>query len=105
MNIMERKEGRNRTESGFLNILYFYGIVGILCYMCLSIYASYLAISHSNNKLATLVGLYVAFKFIFIFIEEPSITMTTYFAIGLCLNPMFRNAEEDEVKQILRGEA
>lgn len=105
MNIMERKEGRNRTESGFLNILYFYGIVGILCYMCLSIYASYLAISHSNNKLATLVGLYVAFKFIFIFIEEPSITMTTYFAIGLCLNPMFRNAEEDEIKQILRGEA
>lgn len=103
MNIQDQEKGRNRTESGFLNILYFYGVIGILCYMCLSMYASHLAVFRSNNRLATLIGLYVAFKFLFIFIEEPSITMTTYFAIGLCLNPEFRNMEEEEVKQILQG--
>ena len=103
MNIKERKEGRNRTESGFLNILYYYGIIGILCYMYLSMYASYLAIFRANNKLATLIGLYVAFKFLFIFIEEPNITMTTYFAIGLCLNSVFRNMSEDDVKQVMQG--
>jgi len=103
MNIPERKEGRNRTESGFLNILYYYGIIGILCYMYLSMYASYLAIFRANNKLATLIGLYVAFKFLFIFIEEPNITMTTYFAIGLCLNSVFRNMSEDDVKQVMQG--
>ena len=103
MNITERKEGRNRTESGFLNILYYYGIIGILCYMYLSMYASYLAIFRANNKLATLIGLYVAFKFLFIFIEEPNITMTTYFAIGLCLNSVFRNMSEDDVKQVMQG--
>ena len=99
MNIQDQEKGRNRTESGFLNILYYYGVIGILCYMCLSMYASHLAVFRSNNRLATLIGLYVAFKFLFIFIEEPSITMTTYFAIGLCLNPEFRNMEEEEVKQ------
>ncbi len=103
MNLMNKKEGRGRTESGFLNILYFYGLIGVLCYMCLSIYASYLAVFCTNNKLVTLVGLYVAFKFLFIFIEEPNITMTTYFAIGLCLNPVFRNMEEVEVKEFLKG--
>lgn len=103
MNIQDQEKGRNRTESGFLNILYYYGVIGILCYMCLSMYASHLAVFRSNNRLATLIGLYVAFKFLFIFIEEPSITMTTYFAIGLCLNPEFRNMEEGEVKQILQG--
>lgn len=103
MNIQDQEKGRNRTESGFLNILYYYGVIGILCYMCLSMYASHLAVFRSNNRLATLIGLYVAFKFLFIFIEEPSITMTTYFAIGLCLNPEFRNMEEEEVKQILQG--
>lgn len=103
MNIQDHKRGRNRTESGFLNILYYYGVIGILCYMCLSMYASYLAVFRSNNRLSTLIGLYVAFKFLFIFIEEPSITMTTYFAIGLCLNPKFRNMEEVVVKQVLQG--
>ena len=103
LNIQNRKNGRNRTESGFLNILYYYGIIGVLCYISLSIYASYLAIFRTNNKLATLVGLYVAFKFLFIFIEEPSITMTTYFAIGLCLNPEFRNMEDEDVKDVLQG--
>lgn len=103
MNLSNKKEGRGRTESGFLNILYFYGLIGVLCYMCLSMYASYLAVFRTNNKLVTLVGLYVAFKFLFIFIEEPSITMTTYFAIGLCLNPEFRNMEEEEVKEIFGG--
>ena len=103
MNIQDQEKGRNRTESGFLNILYYYGVIGVLFYMCLSMYASHLAVFRSNNRLATLIGLYVAFKFLFIFIEEPSITMTTYFAIGLCLNPEFRNMEEEEVKQILQG--
>ncbi len=103
MNIQEKNEGRGRTESGFLNILYYYGLIGVLCYMCLSMYASYLAVFRANNKLASLVGLYLAFKFLFIFIEEPSITMTTYLAIGLCLNPAFRNMKEEDVKEVLVG--
>lgn len=94
------KNGRNSTESGFLNILYFYGILGVVCFLCLALYSSYLSVFHSNNKLAILLGLYVSFKFLFIFIEEAHISMITYFAIGLCLNPDFRKMFDEDIKSV-----
>lgn len=97
------REGRNSTESGFLNILYFYGIIGVICFWCLVAYSSYKAIFCSNNKLAILLGLFVSFKFLFFFIEEPSFSMVTYFAIGLCLNPAFREMVDENIKESFSG--
>ena len=48
-----------------------------------------------------MTGLYVVFKFMFIFIEEPRISMITYFAIGLCMNPEFREMSDSEIKETL----
>lgn len=95
------KEGRNSTECGFLNTLFQYGIIGILCFFFIIVYSSYLGLFESNNKLAMLIGAFVAFKFLFMFVEEPNISMTTYFAIGLCLNPNFRKMSDKQLKEVL----
>lgn len=94
------KKGRNSTECGFLNILFRYGVIGAFCFFLMLAYSSYLGLFKSNNKLAMLIGAFVAFKFLFVFIEEPNISMTTYFAIGLCLNSNFRNMSDEQLKEI-----
>lgn len=96
-NNSDYKMGRNSTECGFLNILYYYGFIGIICFLVIIIYSSYLGLFKSNNKLVMMIGLYVAFKFFFMFLEEPSISMTTYFAIGLCLNSSFREMSDQQI--------
>lgn len=96
-NNSDYKMGRNSTECGFLNILYYYGFIGILCFFIIIIYSSYLGLFKSNNKLVMMIGLYVAFKFFFMFLEEPNISMTTYFAIGLCLNSRFREMSDQQI--------
>lgn len=95
------KNGRSSTESGFLNILYFYGLIGVSGFLALTVYSSYMGVYRSYNKLAIMTGLYVVFKFMFIFIEEPRISMITYFAIGLCMNPEFREMSDSEIKETL----
>lgn len=94
------KKGRASTECGFLNTLFRYGLLGVFCLFSLIAYSSYLGLFASNNKLAMVIGAFVAYKFFFLFIEEPDISMTTYFAIGLCLNPDFRGMSEEQLKEI-----
>lgn len=100
-NNSDYKMGRNSTECGFLNILYYYGVIGILCFLFIIIYSSYLGLFKSNNKLVMMIGLYVAFKFFFMFLEEPNISMPTYFAIGVCLNSNFREMSDEQIVDIL----
>ena len=96
----ELLEGRGHMESGILNILIFYGLLGCVAFFFLCHYASSMALK-SNNSFVKLIALFVAFKFLYSFIEDASINFTTYLAIGICMNNNIRNLTDKEIKDKL----
>lgn len=92
---------RRIVEPGILNVLKYYGIIGFLCFYMLLWSASSKAINETNNDLIRLVGLYIAFKFTLLFIEESVISIDTYLAIGLCCNKRLRQMSNYDIKNLL----
>lgn len=98
------KEGRRGTESGMLNYIQWGGIVGGLLYFLLFIKASYLGLYKSKNWLCIMIGLWVAFKGMFSFIEDRNFfsisTIFIFLAISVCMSKKFRSLSDNEIKLI-----
>lgn len=94
-------KGRYGNEVGIMDILLFYGIVGVILYFLLYLRASYLAIYNSSNRYAKSVGLYVVFLWTWSFIwEKPmfeNFFMMDLILLGLCFSNKFRAMTDDEV--------
>ncbi len=90
------KNGRGRLEAGILNILVFYGLFGCVAFFLLC-YKSSSSGLKANNNFCKLVALFVAYKFLFAFIEDPSINFTTYLAMGICLNRNIRDLTDNDI--------
>lgn len=97
--------GRSGSEVGILNILLYYGLIGVIIYFLLLFTVSYYAIRRSNNTLAQLLGLYIAFRWTFAFVEEfTQYDLNFYFfwiTVGLVSSTRFREMTNDDVKQYL----
>jgi hypothetical protein len=96
------KGKRYGCEVGILNILLQYGIVGVLCYFLLLFVVSRYAIKYSNNFLAKMIGLFIAFRWTYSFVEEyTQYDLNFYFfwiAIGLVSSSKFRNMTDNEIR-------
>ncbi|MDO6440385.1 hypothetical protein Q4534_23360 [Cyclobacterium sp. 1_MG-2023] len=96
------KEGRRGTESGMLNYIQWGGAIGGILYFLLFVKGSYYGIYRSNNWFCVMVGLWVAYKGLFSFIEDrPNFSIDSifiFFAIGMCLNKELRNFSDVELK-------
>jgi hypothetical protein len=95
--------GRYGNEVGVMDILLWYGIVGVVMYFFIYIRASYIAVYKSNNRFAKAVGLYVAFSWMWSFIWEKPL-FETFFMIdlvllGLCFSKQFRESTDKEIGQ------
>ncbi len=97
------KGKRYGSEVGMLNILLKYGGLGILIISFLLFSVSWIAIKSSSNILSKMIGLFIAFRFLFSFIEEyTDYDLNFYFfwlAIGLVSSKKFRNMTDDELKK------
>lgn len=97
--------GRYGSEVGILNILLYHGLIGVSIYFLLLFTVSYYAIRRSNNTLAQLLGLYIAFRWTFAFVEEfTQYDLNFYFfwiTIGLVSSTRFREMTNDDIKQYL----
>ena len=98
--------GRPGTESGMLNYIQYGGLIGLLVYGLLLIVGAFKAVFHSNNRFMMLVGLYVAFKFLFSFLEDrvgfqPN-TFFLFLAIGMCYNVTLREMDDDEITEYIQ---
>lgn len=91
---------RMRVEPGILNITKYYGALGFLVFFILFWKASNLAVNYSNNDFIKFIGIYAAFKFFILFIEEPNVSLDTYFAVGLCFNSKIREMGNNDIKNI-----
>lgn len=98
---------RMSNEIGLANVFTWTGIVGVLLYMLLFFRASFLAVHKSRNIYVKMVGVYVAFRWLYSWIEDVNDFSLNYFMlmlmIGLCFSESFRNMSNKEVVIWARG--
>ncbi len=100
------KEGRRGTESGMLNYIQWGGLIGGLVYFLLFVKGSYLAIYKSKNWFCVMLGLWVAFKGLFSFIEDANYfgvsSIFIFSSIGICFSKKIRYLDDAEVKLMFK---
>lgn len=98
-------EQRNTNEASILNHFTKMGLVGVSLYFLLFIYSTYLAIYKSNNHWTKLIGLYLTFRWIMTWIEDPELFSTMYLSIwlmmGICVSSKIRKLTDIEIKYYL----
>lgn len=98
---------RLSNEIGLANIFTWTGIIGVIIYFSLFFHASFISINKSNNIFSKILGLYIAFRWLFSWIEDyQNFTINfllLWMMIGLCLSKSFRRMSNDEVKYWARG--
>lgn len=98
---------RLANEVAILNIFTWTGIVGVVIYFLVFYKASVLAITRSQNIFAKMLGLFVAFRWAYAWVEDINNFTLSYFflwvMIGMCYSESFRNMTDAEVKVWVRG--
>ena len=93
---------RYGCEVGILNILLRNGLIGVTCYFLLLFTVSGYAIKYSSNILAKMMGLFIAFRWAYSFVEEfTQYDLNFYFfwiAIGLVSSVQFRDMTDKEIR-------
>lgn len=97
--------GRNErwgNEVAILNIFTWTGIVGVLLYMIVFYKASYVALNKSNNIFSKMIGLFIAFRWLYAWVEDINVfSLNTFFLwimIGFCFSKSFREMSNIEMK-------
>ena len=102
-----RSERLGGNEVGVLDIFNWFGLIGLLLYIMVFYNAGNLAINKSKNIYCKIVGLYVAFLWIWSWVWEKPMFREYYaldlLMIGLCFSKSFRVMSNDEVKFWVRG--
>ncbi len=106
----EDLSGRNErlaNEVGILNVFTWTGIIGVLLYFLIFYSASYLAINKSNNVFSKMLGLFIAFRWVYAWVEDVNNFTLNYMMlwlmIGLCFSKSFRRLTDKQVKIWVRG--
>jgi hypothetical protein len=100
-------KGRFGNEVGIMDILLWYGVIGVVIYFLIYVRASYIAIYRSRNRFAKAIGLYVAFLWMWAFVWEKPLFETFYMMdlilIGLCFSTRFRQLTDAEMEYWVKG--
>lgn len=88
------KHERVMNELCFLNIFTWIGLVGMILYIGIYVIASYLGVYKSRNIYVKLIGLYVAFNFMYGWVENVTnfdiLNFNYWLMISICLSTKFR---------------
>ena len=100
-------KGRVRSEVAILNVFNVFGIVGVVVFSLIFYFASYLCVNFSNNNICKIIGLFIAFRWTYSWIEEFfDLSMNFFFLwliIGLCFSKAFRDMDEKSLKEWVLG--
>lgn len=98
---------RISNEVSILNVFTWTGIIGVFLYFLAFFSASTLAINHSNNIYSKIVGLFIAFRWSYAWVEDFNNyslnTFIIWIMIGFCISNSFRGMSDAEVKVWIRG--
>ena len=95
---------RSQSEVSIINIFTWYGLIGIFLYYMLFWTCSKKAIYQSSNKYIILVGLYLAFRWTYAWIEDfnslNSSNIVLWIIISLSILPYFRKMSNSQIENI-----
>jgi len=98
---------RLSSEVSILNVFTWTGIIGVILYFFIFYKASYLAINESNNFFSQLLGIFIAFRWAYAWVEDFNNFNMFYFSlwlmIGLCFSVSFRKMTNSDVEQWIQG--
>ena len=93
---------RYGAEVGLLNMILYGGVISVILYLWLLVLSSHYAISHSNNFLSKMLGLFIAFRWMLLFVEDITVyDMNFYFlwiVIGLAMSKRLRSLSDQEIR-------
>jgi hypothetical protein len=96
------KMERFASEVSILNIFTWNGLIGVVLYFLVFFYSSYLAIYKSSNYFIKVIGLFVAFRWSYAFVEDFTNFDIQYIFlwifIAMCLSSGFRKMSDQEFK-------
>lgn len=94
---------RFANEIGMLNIFTWLGLVGVILYSFIYLYASFLALTKSKNMYVKIMSSMVAFHFFYGWIEDyPAYKIHTFVIwmfISICFSPEFREMDDSAFKK------
>lgn len=103
---MNGRGERNSSEVNILNIFTWTGIVGLSLFSFIFFHASNLAINYSNNIYCKFLGVFIAFKWMYGWVEEFSNFdinfLMTWIFVGMCLSPQFRKFSDVEFESFIK---
>lgn len=98
---------RPSNEIGLANVFTWTGVVGVVLYFLIFYRASFLAVNRSRNNYAKMLGIFVAFRWLYSWVEDMNNFTLNYFILmimlGLCFSHSFRNMSDQEVVIWVRG--
>ncbi|RZL44257.1 MAG: hypothetical protein EOP00_20515 [Pedobacter sp.] len=101
------KMERFSNEVSVLNIFTWTGTIGVILYFLLFFQASYLAIIKSNSLTMRIIGLFVAFRWLYAWIEDFSdfdlSFIILWLLIGMCYSNSFRKMNDNQFKYWIRA--
>lgn len=104
---MSKRNERNANEVSILNYFTWLGIVGVILLFILFYQATYLAINQSNNIFSKIIGLFIAFRWAYGWVEDINNFYIQYLFlwlfIGFCYSESFRQMTDAEMKYWVRG--
>lgn len=104
---MNKRNERNANEVSILNYFTWLGIVGVILIFILFYQATYLAINQSNNIFSKIIGLFIAFRWTYGWVEDINNFYIQYLFlwlfIGFCYSESFRQMTDSEMKHWVRG--
>lgn len=93
--------GRMGSEVGILEYLLRGGGIFIMLVLLIYYKSAYLGIWKSNNLLCKILGLFIAYRWFFLFIEaQPSLNLSNvsiFATIGICFSPIIRKMNDKEI--------
>ena len=93
---------RISCEVGILNPFTWMGLIGLLLYSLMISAPSWYGVFRGRNKYVQCVGIILAFRFMFSFIEEMQTfgwnTITLWLMVAMCISPKFLKMSNNEMK-------
>jgi hypothetical protein len=103
---MNNRGERFANEVAILNVFTWTGLIGVILYGLAFFGASTIAISQSNNYFCKILGLFIAFRWAYAWVEDiNNFTLNTvvlWVMIGLCYSKRFRGMTNDEISLWVR---
>ncbi len=83
------------------------GLMGLMLYYFIFLRATFLAVNRSNNTYVKMVGIFVAFRWLYAWVEEVNnFTINNFLLmilLGICFSHSFRKMNNNEMQTWVRG--